>query len=245
VATSRQILPRFLPGPVLARAARLWWRGALWYTLVGGIEWGPATVLGMRGEGMTAGLELQAGLEQRVKTFLLVNLFALFAGALAEAAIILGVLQDAAGRRVGPARMLAAASERYPRALAVNAVCTALAVGGFLLLPLLGLVFQSLTFVALPVALAEPALSVADVLRRTWDLARGRRLLLLFLVTLFWALDALTSLLFPGAIPGVPGWAMLTAQAVAASLVGGFLTVTTVAFYAALVAAPAPQGPRG
>jgi hypothetical protein len=141
--------------------------------------------------------------------------------------------------------MLAAGSERYGRTLPVNAVCMAFTVGGSLLFPVFGLLFWSLSFIALPVALAEPDLPVPDVFRRTWDLSRGRRLPLLYLVTGVWALAELTGRMFEvlgKAAPGLPGWAMPSAHAVVTCLVEGFVTVVSVALYRAFAAAP-PAGP--
>jgi hypothetical protein len=196
----------------------------------------------MRGRGpdLTGG-EARVAFEQWLRTFLLVNVYGVFAGALAEGAIAVGVLGDAAGRRVGPLRMLGAASERYARLLAVSAVCVATVMAGFLLVPLLGLLLQSLVFIALPVAVAEPGLSVGDVFRRTWELGRGRRLLLFIVVACFTAAGIAADVLLRRlgeSVLVLPGWATLGVQASVATLLGGFTTVLAVEVYAAFAAAP-------
>jgi hypothetical protein len=232
-----------VPGAILARAARLWSRSALSFTLVAALEAGPSAALWQRGAALVAPLGPEAGLVQWVRTFLLVNLFAAFTGALAEGAIVLGVLEGAAGRRSGPLRLLAGSSERYGRLLAVNGACTALATGAFLLMPPLAVLVQSLTFLALPAALAEPSLSVVEVLRRSFALLRRRWpfvfLLVLFTTILEVGADQLLGRL-SAVLPSAPAWAQPVAEAVSASLLGGFVVVVATTVYAAYAAAPPP-----
>lgn len=228
--------PAAAPRAVLVHAARLWWRHAAVFTGLLAVENGAVQALQERGG-------------ERPETGLALVLASVVIGSAVEGAATFGALREAAGRRVGLPGMLEAASGAYGRLLAVNALCVLAVVTGALLssefMPLPYVFAQSVTLIALPVALAEPELGVGDVLRRTWELPRGRRLLPLLVATIMWALDLGQARLRAAvaAASHAPPWALAAAEVAVASLVGGFVVVFAVSFYAGCAAVPPP--PRG
>jgi hypothetical protein len=221
------------PRAIVAHAARLWARRALVFTLLCAVEWGPAQVL--MAVGLGAGAPLRA--------LLLVNLFLVVAGALIDGAVTYGLLREAAGQRPGPLQLLGVASERFGRLLAVSAVCGGLQLGGLFLLlgtPALYLVFRALTFVAIPVALAESELPVLEVFRRTLELSRGRRLWLFVVVTALFGVEEIPPLALE-ALAGAPAahsWAIPAAKAAWSALAGGLGLALSASVYLALAASP-------
>lgn len=192
--------PEITPGGVLADAWRMFREHAVVLGLVALLLDTPVLLaLALGADGSRGFLALNA-----------------LVGALLHAAVTSVALQAQRGERPRLAAALSQASRRIGGVAVVSFGGGLAVLLGLVLLVVPGVVLWGGLFVAVPVLLADPALTPSEALRRSWELTRGHRLTLVLAgavtVLLVLAVSALGALLPQPEGGGAPGVAIAVAS---------------------------------